>query len=262
MHSAGIPVLISGAANGIGRALAHKFAATGARVGCLDVDGEGLEAFAREMTATNASTLALPCDVSDASQVQQAVSQFAEWAGGLSLLINNAGIVIRKRLLETSVEEWDRTMATNLRGAFLLTQSAVPYLARAQDSCIVMMTSVVAHIGFGLPAYTASKGGLVALVRELAGELAHLGIRVNGVSPGTVEGTAVTRTSLADPAVRSRTLKNIPLGRIATTQDIVSAIYYLTSQEARMVTGHVLNIDGGLSASIYDMQRPIPLDGP
>jgi NAD(P)-dependent dehydrogenase (short-subunit alcohol dehydrogenase family) len=248
-------VLITGAGHGIGEAAARHFAAS-QPVACLDIDCESARRIAEEITEGGGRAIGLQCDVSKESSVAHAVAQAAEWGSGLSAVISNAGIVIRKGLLDTTVEEWDRSLAVNLRGAFLLSRAAVPFLAKSPDGVLLFVTSVVAHIGFGFPAYTASKGGLVALVRELAGELAHLGIRVNGVSPGTVSGTGITAESLRDPEVLHRTVSSIPLGRVATVHDIVAALSFLASPPASMITGHVLIVDGGVSASVYSMQNP------
>ena len=248
-------VLVTGAGHGIGEAVARHFAGCHP-VACLDIDAGRVHRVVEAIHQAGGSALGLQCDVADEDSVARAVAQAAEWGRGLATVISNAGIVVRKGLLDTSVEEWDRSMAVNLRGAFLIARASVPHLAKAREAVMLVVTSVVAHIGFGFPAYTASKGGLVALVRELAGELAHLGIRVNGVSPGTVSGTGITADSLRDPEVVNRTANSIPLGRIAGVDDVVAALSFLASPSASMITGHVLVVDGGVSASVYSMQRP------
>jgi NAD(P)-dependent dehydrogenase (short-subunit alcohol dehydrogenase family) len=249
------PVLITGAGQGIGEAAAHRFSADHP-VSCLDIDVERVKRVADAITRNGGRAIGIHCDVSDEASVERAVRQAAEWGPGLSTVISNAGVVIRKGLLETTVEEWDRSMAVNLRGAFLISRACVPHLAKDRAGVLLVVASVVAHIGFGLPAYTASKGGLVALVRELAGELAHLGIRVNGVSPGTVTGTGITAHTLSDAEIYQRTIRPIPLGRVATVHDVVGALDYLASPMANMITGQVLVVDGGLSAVSYSMQSP------
>lgn len=225
-------------------------------MGCLDVEADRAAQVAASLREAGGQALELIADVSEPAQVSAAVERFVGWAGGLDVVISNAGIVLRKGLAATTPEEWDRTMAVNVRGPFLLVQAAVPHLQARGGGAVVMTTSVVAHVGFGLPAYTASKGALASLVRELAGELAHLGIRVNAIAPGTVEGTRVTATSLADPELYERTRAAIPLGRIARPPDIVGAVEFLCSEAASMITGHSLAVDGGLLASVYAMQRP------
>jgi NAD(P)-dependent dehydrogenase (short-subunit alcohol dehydrogenase family) len=250
-------ILVTGAGSGIGRAIALHFGSRGDRVGCLDVVSSRASEVAKIITRSGGQACEIECDVSEEKDVERAVREFTSWSGSLDAVVSNAGIVLRKDLLATTVAEWDHTMAVNARGGFLMARASVPALTAAGGGVLIFITSVVAHIGFGLPAYTASKGALVALVRELAGELAHLGIRVNAVSPGTVEGTLVTKDSLADPKVRERTTSVTPLGRIATTTDIVNAVDFLVSDASAMITGHVLPVDGGISTSIYSLQRPL-----
>lgn len=245
-------VLVTGAGAGIGEATARRLAATGDWIGCLDIDDEGRSRIVTTISAAGGHGLALEGDVSKESDVIRCVEQFVEWADGIDVVVSNAGIVLRKNLLDTSVAEWDETMAVNLRGSFLVARTTVPHLAR-RGGALILVASVVAHIGFGLPAYTASKGGIAALVRELAGELARQRIRVNGVSPGTVEGTRVTSETLRDPFVRARTAAANPSGRIATTDDVVSAIEFLASPQASMITGQLLIVDGGLSSVVGSM---------
>ena len=195
------------------------------------------------------------CDVADSVAVSEAMPLAVKTVGNLCIVVSNAGVVLRRSLMETTVKEWDDTMAINVRGAFLIAKAAVPPLSRG-GGVLLFVTSVVAHMGFGLPAYTASKGALVALVGELAGELAHLGIRVNAVSPATVGGTRVTAESLKDPAVLAKTVGAIPVGRVATPEDVVNALVFLSRPESSMINGHVLRVDGGMSTSNYALQRP------
>ena len=250
-------VLITGAASGIGRETALCFGSMGHPVACLDLDEAGAQLVADEIRQAGGVAEPVACDVSDPGAVSSAVGVAITALGGLGIVVSNAGIVVRKGLMDTTAEEWNRTIATNLGGAFFVAKAVVPELSR-QGGVLLFVTSVVAHMGFGLPAYTASKGGLVALVGELAGELAHLGIRVNAVSPATVEGTGITKESLKNPAVLARTVEAIPVGRVATPADIVNALVFLAAPESSMINGHVLRVDGGMSTSLYSFQRPSP----
>lgn len=248
-------VLISGAGSGIGQATAVRFGELGDYVGCIDLNAEWASRTADSIRSAGGKAIGLCCDVSEPAQVKVAIERFVGVVGSLEVVVSNAGILVRKDLATTTVEDWDRTMAVNVRGAFLLMKFAVPDIARSGGGAVIGVTSVVAHIGFGLPAYTASKGALVSLLRELSGELAHLKIRVNGVSPGTVVGTAITEESLRDPDLMERTTAAVPLGRLCRPSDVAAAVIYLASQEAAMITGHILAIDGGVSSSVYSMQR-------
>jgi NAD(P)-dependent dehydrogenase (short-subunit alcohol dehydrogenase family) len=251
--------VVTGAGSGIGAAVALDLARTGLAIACVDIELDRARDIADRITAEGGRARALRADVAQATEVAQAFAAIDDWGadwGAPSVVASIAGIVLRKDLASTTVEDWDRTMAVNVRGAFLVAQAAMPRLAAAGGGSLIMVASVVAHIGFGLPAYTASKGALVALTRELAGEFAHLGIRVNAVSPGTVAGTRVTQHSLADPAVLARTTSAIPLGRVATTDDVAATVRFLASPGAAMITGQTILVDGGLSASVYAMQRP------
>jgi NAD(P)-dependent dehydrogenase (short-subunit alcohol dehydrogenase family) len=248
-------VLVTGAASGIGRATALRFGSLGHPVACLDICEAGARQVADDIREAGGEAEAITCDVADSVAVSMALPPATGALGNLGVVISNAGIVLRKSLMDTTVEEWDQTMATNLRGAFLIAKAVVPALSR-RGGVLLFVTSVAAHIGFGLPAYTASKGALVALVGELAGELAHLGIRVNAVSPTTVQGTRVTAESLKDPAVLARTIGAIPVGRVAVPEDVVNALVFLARPESSMINGHVLRVDGGMSTSNYSLQRP------
>lgn len=249
--------LVTGAGSGIGAATATRLASGGRAVVCADVDVAAARAVADQIDATGGQAIAVACDVTSEEDVERAVASAAV-LGTLGVVVSNAGIVVRRSLADTTSADWDATMAVNAKGAFLVARAAVPRLGRGGS--IVMVASVVAHVGFGLPAYTASKGAVLALARELAGEVAHLGIRVNTVSPGTVTGTRVTRMSLADPAVLARTVRAVPLGQLAAPEDVAGAIVFLCSTDARMITGHALVLDGGLSTSAYEMQRPAVVD--
>jgi NAD(P)-dependent dehydrogenase (short-subunit alcohol dehydrogenase family) len=208
-----------------------------------------------EIRGNGGRATAIACDVSDPVAMERSLPLDDVAWHTLGVVVSNAGVVLRKHLMNTTVEEWDQTMAVNVRGAFLVARAVVPALARC-GGVLLFVTSVAAHVGFGLPAYTASKGALVALVGELAGELGHLGVRVNAVSPATVQGTRVTAETLKDPAVMARTVGAIPVGRVADPDDVVNALVFLSSPGASMVNGHVLRVDGGMSTSLYNLQRP------
>jgi NAD(P)-dependent dehydrogenase (short-subunit alcohol dehydrogenase family) len=233
---AGRRILITGGASGIGRATCELFAREGAAVAVLDRDA-----------ARIATGHAIAADVSDAASVSRAVQQAAQALGGLDGLVNAAGIFINRNLLETTPEEWNKTIAVNLTGTFLCVQAAVPLLRQAERATVVNIASGVGLLptGGGSTAYVASKGGVIAMTRTLAAELAPA-IRVNAICPGAVE-TPMTDGTLRDaagavvPAIAHR----YALGRPAAPDEIAAAILFLTAHESSFVTGVNLAVDGG-----------------
>ena len=235
-------ILITGGASGIGRATSELFAREGAAVAVLDRDATSAEAVARSIDGH-----AFAADVSDASAIARAVQDAAQALGGLDGLVNAAGVFINKGLMETGPAVWNQTIAVNLTGTFLCVQAAVPYLRLAERATVVNIASGVGLLptGGGSTAYVASKGGVIAMTRALAAELAPT-IRVNAVCPGAVE-TPMTDGTLRDssggviPAIVSR----YALGRPAAPEEIAAAILFLTSHESSFVTGVNLAVDGG-----------------
>lgn len=233
---AGRRILITGGASGIGRATCALFAQEGAAVAVLDRD-----------VSRVGDVTAIAADVSDAAAVARAVQDAAQALGGLDGLVNAAGVLFNKGLLETDAHAWNTTIAVNLTGTFLCVQAAVPLLRQAGRASIVNIASGVGLLptGGGNTAYVASKGGVIALTRSLAAELAPE-IRVNAVCPGAVE-TPMTDGTLRDaagavvPAIASR----YALGRPASPDEIAAGILFLTSHESSFVTGVNLAIDGG-----------------
>ena len=237
--------LVTGAGAGIGRAIALRLAAAGATVACADIDGAAAEAVAREVTAleTGPPALALQGDVADEAQSAQLVDSAAETLAGLDILVNNAGITIIKRLEESSVEEWDRTLATNLRSMFLTCRRAIPALRDSPCPAIVNLASMAAF-RFTVPhvPYAASKAGVVAFTRDLAVELAADGIRVNAVAPGPIATQIVG--DLTDEQIAQAGLRFL-LGRMGRPADVAEAVAFLASQRASYITGATLPVTGG-----------------
>jgi NAD(P)-dependent dehydrogenase (short-subunit alcohol dehydrogenase family) len=242
----GRKVIITGGASGIGRATATLFSREGAKVAVLDRDAAQAEAVARSIGGA-----AFTVDVSDAAEVARAVAAAAGALGGLDGMVNAAGVFINRGLMETGPEIWHQTMAVNLTGTFLCAQAAVPFLRQASDSAghstIVNIGSGVGLLptGAGSTAYVASKGGVIALTRALAAELAP-SVRVNVVCPGAVE-TPMTEGTLRDAAgsVVPAIVDRYALGRPAAPEEIAAGILFLTSHESSFVTGITLAVDGG-----------------
>jgi NAD(P)-dependent dehydrogenase (short-subunit alcohol dehydrogenase family) len=239
--------LVTGAARGIGLAVAKRFLAEGWRVALLDIEGELLDrAFAA--LANPDHTLAVHCDVSDADAVAVAMGAVNRRFGRLDALVNNAGIAIFAPLLETSDQDWNRILAVNLTGPFLCTKAAAPLMRDSGGGAIVNITSISAVRASTLrSAYGTSKAGLAHLTKQLAVELASLGIRVNGVAPGPVE-TAMAK-AVHTPEIRADYHDAIPLNRYGLEEELAEAVFFLCSDRASYITGQILAVDGGFDAA-------------
>ena len=242
-------VLIVGGATGIGRATALAMASDGHVVTLADLDPAGAERVASEAQGT---VVPVTCDVGTVDGPRSAVEAAVAAGGGLDTLVANAGVLIAHPLAEWTVEDWDRSMAVNLRGPFLLAQAAAPHLTRSSNASIVFTASTGAFRGHaGMPAYAASKAAIVNLVRALADELSPSGIRVNAVCPGWID------TPFNDPhwehqtdaaAARADLERAIPMRRQGTPEDVVGAMRFLASSASAYVTGTALVVDGGYLA--------------
>lgn len=237
--------LVTGAARGIGLAVAKKFLAEGYDVGLLDIDGETLAGAVAALPPGR--VVALEADVADPARCAAAVEACVGRFGRLDALVNNAGVAVFKPALETSHEEWSRVLAVNLTGPFLMTQAAAPHLAKTRGA-IVNVTSISGQRASTLRvAYGTSKAGLQHLTKQLAAELGELGVRVNAVAPGPVE-TAMAK-QVHTPAIRADYHDAIPLARYGLEEEIAEAVFFLASEKASYVTGHTLACDGGFAAA-------------
>jgi 3-oxoacyl-[acyl-carrier protein] reductase len=236
--------LITGASQGIGRATALAFAASGAKVAVAARQVAKLEDLVKEIEAAGGEALAVPLDVADPAQVKTAFAAVLEKFGKLDVLVNNAAITRDTLALRMKVEDWDAVLRTNLTGAYLCIQQALGAMLKARYGRIVNITSVVAQTGnAGQANYVSSKAGLIGLTRAIAVEVASRNITVNAVAPGFIE------TPMTDPLpqeLKDKMKSLIPLARFGTDKEIASAVMFLASDEAAYITGQVLDVNGGM----------------
>ena len=248
MTFAGQTVVITGGASGIGLAAADRFAMAGAHVAILDRNERELAAAAARLNGNGVHAVALTADVARSSDVQSAIDRIVGERGRIDVLVNNAGIAFARRIDEYTEEEVDRLLAVNLKGAMLCIRAALPALRRSHGS-IVSVASMTGLVGQDSGAvYSATKGGLVAMTKSLAIELARDGIRVNCVCPAGVD-TPLMREwagTLPDPpAVLQQQAAMHLVGRMATPDEIADAILFLASSSASFITGIALPVEGG-----------------
>jgi len=236
--------LVTGASQGIGRATAIALAAAGAKVACAARNVEKLEAVVAEIGAKDQEARAIQLDVGNGEQVKAAFKQIGERFGRLDILVNNAAVTRDGLALRMKLEDWESVLRTNLTGAHLCTQQALGMMLRQRAGRIINVTSVVAQMGnAGQANYVAAKAGLIGLTKAIAMEVASRSITVNAVAPGFIT------TPMTDPLpqnVKDAMLARVPLGRMGSDSDVAAAIVFLASDEAGYITGHVLDVNGGM----------------
>jgi NAD(P)-dependent dehydrogenase (short-subunit alcohol dehydrogenase family) len=244
--------LITGAGSGMGREAAALFAAEGARVVISDVVEEAGEAAAGEIRSNGGEAAFVRADVSRSEDAAAMVRFAAETFGGLHILYNNAGIFLADDggTVETSEEVWDRVVAVNLKGVWLGCKHGIPAMLESGGGSIINVASFVAIMGAATAqiAYTATKGGVLSMTREIAVEYARRGIRANALCPGPIE-TPLLAELLSDPERRARRMVHIPIGRLGQAQEIARAALWLASDDSSLMTGAALVVDGGVTAA-------------
>jgi 3-oxoacyl-[acyl-carrier protein] reductase len=245
--------VVTGAANGLGAAIARRLGGEGARLALLDIDAAGLERVAAELRGGGVQVLAQECDVTEEGPVQAAFARVAAECGpAVEVLVNNAGGARNARVWEMPVEDLDFTLRLNLRSAFLCTRAVLPGMMARRSGSIVCLSSGSRNgtpwsaADTGAAAYSAAKAGIAGFVRGVAMEVSHLNVRINAVAPGPIE-TERTRAAFAR---MERTLelspnRLVPMRRVGQPREVADAVLYLASDEASYVTGTVLDVAGG-----------------
>jgi 3-oxoacyl-[acyl-carrier protein] reductase len=245
---AGRVAAVTGAARGIGAAIATAFAAQGAKVVVSDIAGEAAEALAARLAATGATAVSCRTDIADPADAQSLIDRAVEAFGRLDILVNNAGIAVTAPFLDLTLADWRRVIDVNLTGTFLCAQAAARVMARQRYGRIINVTSISGQrAGSTRAAYGASKAGVELLTKQIAVELGGQGITCNAIAPGPVETEMARR--LHDQATREAYYSHVPAHRYATPDEIAAAAVFLASDEAGYVNGHVLNVDGGFATA-------------
>jgi len=245
-------VIITGARRGMGKADALAFAKNGAKVVVADISQEECQLVVDEIKKSGGEGLAVKCDVTNEKEIEEMVKKTIEKFGKVDILVNNAGICQFKPFLELTKEEWQRTLDINLKGYFLCAKATAKEMVRQKSGAIVNIASIVmGQIGkgmAGLAHYSASKGGIAALTKTLALELAPYNIRVNAIAPGAID-TPMAASAKADPKVLEQTLAMIPLHRMGKPEEIANAVLFLSSKASSYITGSIIVVDGGWLAA-------------
>jgi len=249
--------VVTGAASGIGRAVAFAFAKAGSRVVVMDRNAEGLEAVAVDIRAAGGQVLVRVCDITDPDSIQEAARASEDTFGPCDVLVNNAGVQILGKIVDISLAEWNQILAINLTGGLLCSLAFGAQMRKQKRGSIVHVSSIGADHPSPLAAsYSVAKAGVVMLSRQLAIEWAADGIRSNAVKPGMIR-TGLTEKAYLSPGVEERRKAVIPAGRIGLPEDVADAVLFLASDHASYITGQELVIDGGFERKLVSfIPRP------
>jgi 3-oxoacyl-[acyl-carrier protein] reductase len=251
-HLEGRCAIITGAAQGIGAACAHRLARDGAAVALWDVDDERGQALAQSLVAGGARALYQHCDVSNKAEVEAALAATLTAFGGVQALVNNAGIFRAADFLDISEADWDAVLGVNLKGAFLVGQAVARHMASHGGGAIVHMSSVNATLAIpSIASYNASKGGIDQLTRAMALALADRHVRVNAVGPGTIATELARSAVLTSEDARLRILGRTPMKRLGEPAEVAEVVAFLLSEASSYMTGEIVYVDGGRRALNY-----------
>ena len=237
--------LVTGSARGIGRAICEQLAADGIdNIVVCDLKAEWCAEAVEAIKAMGKNAVGIELNVADAKSIEAGVEEVVKMFGAIDIAVNNAGITKDGLLMRMSEEDWDAVLDINLKGAFLVTKAVAKHMMKARSGSIVNIASVVGLMGnAGQCNYSSSKGGLVALTKSSARELAGRGIRINAVAPGFIQSKM---TDVLTDDVKNRMLENIPMKKLGQPADIAKAVSFLASDNAAYITGQVLSVNGGM----------------
>ncbi len=244
MKLSGKVALVTGAAQGIGRAIALLLARNGADIVVSDINLEKAEETAKEIRAIGPNAISVKVDVANLSDVERMVEGILEKLAKIDILVNNAGITRDKLVLRMTEEDWDAVLGVNLKGTFNCTKAVLRHMAKPRSGKIVNIASVVGEMGnAGQANYSASKAGVIGLTKTVAREYAQRGINVNAIAPGYIE---TPMTDALPEKAKEELKKLIPMERLGKPEDVAEAVLFLVSEESSYVTGQVLNVNGGI----------------
>jgi len=250
-------VIITGSGSGIGRVMAKRFAAEGAKVAVVDWHADRAAQTARMISESGGDAVAIRADVSAGAEVELMVAEVGSRVGPVDVLINNAAIADGDDVLQIDEPTWERDVDVVLKSVFLCSKAVLPSMIERRTGVIVNITSVNGLSALGNEAYSAAKAGVINLTQGIAVRYGHHGIRCNAIAPGTIRTPIWQERVDRDPVVFQRLVKWYPLGRVGEPEDIANAAMFLASDEASWITGTVLTVDGGLLAGNYRMTREL-----
>lgn len=255
MRLPGRSAIVTGAAGGIGHAIAVRFAEAGAVVGVADLDADGAAAAVEDIRSSGGEAVPLTMDVTDRGAVDQAVAIFRRAVGHVDVLVNNAALTASQEERGDDEEAWDAMFATSLRGAFSCTRSVLPQMVERGSGVFVNISSVNALLALGDDAYSAAKAGLISLTRTIAVRYGPYGIRANVICPGTIRTRSWRAREQAQPGILSELAGLYPVRRVGEPGDVAAAALFLACDEASFISGAVLNVDGALTAGLPQFEQ-------
>jgi NAD(P)-dependent dehydrogenase (short-subunit alcohol dehydrogenase family) len=257
MRFRGWVVVVTGGGSGLGRHMAHRFAAEGAAVVVADVVEEAAGQVAGEVSEAHGMALAYKTDVAKAEDVEAMVWTARQELGPVDVLINNAAKATDRDFLDLDEEQWEEDVSIALKGSFLCSKAVLPDMIQRGSGVILNVSSVNALGYFGNEAYSAAKAGILSLTRSLAVRYGPSGVRANAIAPGTLKTPAWEERRSRDPEIFERVAAWYPLGRVGEPEDVVNAALFLASDEASWITGAVLPVDGGLLAGTSKIMQEV-----